>query len=101
MLKVHPEFKIYGLGFANTIKSLVTEGFIEDWETSKLHITSEFYDGCDDKGNRLYEADTPKGVQKVTYETLYNYYAKQAYHFLVTVCEKVGDELVMSGFIYI
>lgn len=101
MLKVHPEFKIYGLGYVNTIKSLVKEGFIEDFEISDLHITSEFYVGLNNNGKRLYETDTPKGVQKVTYSALYNYYEKQVCRFLVTVCEMVGNELVMTGFIYI
>lgn len=51
-------------------------------------------------GKSLYEADTPQRVQKVTYSVLYNYYAKQSYRFLVTMCEMAGDELVMTGFIY-
>ena len=101
MLKIHPDFKIYGLGYVNTIKSLVKEEFIEDWETSDLHITREFDVGRNDNGKCLYEADTPKGVQKVTYSVLYRYYEKQAYRFLVTVCEMAGDELIMTGFIYL
>lgn len=101
MLKVHPEFKIYGIGYANTIKRLVTEGFIKDWETSELHITREMDVGWDNDGKCLYEAETPKGLQNVTYSVLYNYYSKQAHRFLVTVCEMAGDKLIMNGFIYL
>lgn len=100
MLKVHPEFKIYGIDYANTIKSLVAEGFIEDYLIPELNFSS-LYLASPTGDDLIYEVDTKSGVQKLPFSTVYTMYQKQAPNFLVTVCSKTGKKLVPNGFIYL
>lgn len=81
MLKVHPKFRIYGVGFADTIKDLVDEGFIEDIEIPQLNFIT-FYDNGD--GGEYYAA--------------LHMCKKDSDDFIITVC---NDELAPFGFIYL
>lgn len=93
-LKIHPKFKIYGIGYADTIKDLVTEGFVEDWAVPQLPIVE-----VTNEEDGIYSVDGPEGtIYKGNYDGLYAKYAPQAAdEFLVAVCD-VDMELI--GFIY-
>lgn len=100
MLKVHPQFKIYGIDYANTLKSLVAEGFIEDYLIPELNFSS-LYLASPLGDDLLYEVETKSGSQKLSFSTVYGMYLRQAPSFLVTVCGKTGNILVPTGFIYL
>lgn len=106
MLKVHPEFKIYGIGFANTLKDLVDEGFLTNGEVPDVTFTREFKASETPEGVALYESDGPAGSPDEPFNTLYRKCEMQANRFVISVCDEIRpgtsdcrQELI--GFIYL
>ena len=106
MLKVHPEFRIYGLGFADTLKDLVNEGFLENCEVPDVTFTREFKVSETAEDESLYESDGPAGSPNETFRTLYRSCERHACRFVVSVCDEIRpgtsdcrQELI--GFIYL
>ena len=106
MLKVHPEFRIYGIGYANTLKDLVDEGFLENWEVPDAKLTREFRASETDEGESLYKSNGPTDSPNDTFRDLYRNCEMCAHRFIVSVCDEIRpstDECrqELIGFIYL
>ncbi len=86
MLKFHPEFRFYGIGYANTIKALIDEGFLSDGDIPDIKIT------------RVFKSNTFDASTSVSFDTLYRNCVKQALRFVVAVYDRRKN---LKGFIYL
>lgn len=98
MLKVHPTFKIYGIGFLPTLKSLVNQKFVQDCELSDVEI----YHVTEAEINESYETTyhVRGHNQPLSYREIYEQYQPSHLLTLVAVCYKDSDGyLKLEGFI--
>ena len=109
MLKVHPIYRIYGIGFDATVISLVREGFI-DYDDIKnlktvyhLEVADCYGDADDDDDEPMtYEEELELTYLKSkVFALILKHYSAQAEKFVVTVCRKISGELEPIGIIYL
>lgn len=100
MLKINPNYKIYCVGFDETIKSLLAEGFIGDNDLDELTIIKSIKFGLNADGDPYYEAITEDGTRQIPFCMLYYKVVREANHFVVTVCKEVEGVLIPEGFVF-
>lgn len=102
MLKVHSQFKKYGIGFAETIKDLVAEGFVEDCKVPELKLIL-LYNADEDEIEveaSPYFITIDGAEYNVTFEEAFRDCQLHSLQFCVVVCEENNSKLEPIGFIY-
>lgn len=106
MLKIHPIYMIYDIGFDNTVKNLLRKGFINyvdvpNLSTSYYLSDAGYYDEMVNDGTMsTIDKIKDKYEQEQIFIQTYKEIIAQAEDFVVTVCKKVYGELVPVGFVY-
>ncbi len=105
MLKINPHYKIYEIGFDETIKSLLAEGFIDECNIEELTIVNDIKfglrkgDGLYPDGDPYYEVVDENGVHKIPFCMIYYAMLRKIDQFVITVCKEEDGVLIPEGFV--